>query len=356
MYLDDVLAKNLRLKDLHAGRRCFIIGNGPSTKTQDLHLLRDEVSIAVNSFYYHSDAKIINPNYWVIADPIYWEKPDVVAKDFNLAAEKSVSPELFMASGGFDFFSKFNVGPLINLHFFHYDGSKDINNIIDFTQGIPPYGQNVVAVALMLAFYLGCSPIYFIGCDHDFMKVKKEEYENYYTQHFYYEPKHGKMIDWLTWEQYSWAMERMIYEYGQLNAYASLWGFQVFNATKGGYLDFFPRVEFESLFPRGYQTGSGNYSTEVTFNDPLDLGRSAVRLLNEGNNSAALALITEALRKNINRRNRVDGLEYLKSVCLARLKRYPEALVAARQDRDCNPVNRDKSETLIQQLESACSA
>ena len=51
-----------QLKSLHnkfAGKRCFIVGNGPSLNKLDLNLLKDEFSFAVNSIYY----KTMNSGY-----------------------------------------------------------------------------------------------------------------------------------------------------------------------------------------------------------------------------------------------------------------------------------------------------
>jgi hypothetical protein len=236
--------------------------------------------------------------------------------------------------------------------------SKNIDTVIDFTGGIPPYGQNVVIVALMLACYLGCSPIYFIGCDHGFTKIKKEEYEDYFSEHFYPEPKEGRygmFSNTLDWEEYRRAMARMTYEYDQLKLYASRQGFQVFNATRGGCLDVFPRVEFESLFPRQDSAGSRGHPFGICTSDPLLLGKSAVKLFNDGDHLSSLALIDDALRHNINRRSRVKGLEYLMALCLASLDRHDDALMFARQDRECNPANRRNADVLIKQLENICA-
>ena len=57
MVIEDLLQKNRMLRDLHAGKRCFIVGNGPSIKAQDLTPLRDEVTIVVSSFFRHSQAR-----------------------------------------------------------------------------------------------------------------------------------------------------------------------------------------------------------------------------------------------------------------------------------------------------------
>ena len=81
------------------------------------------------------------------------------------------------------------------------------------------------------------------------------------------------------------------------------------------------------------------------------MGKAAIRLLNEGNPESALLLIEEACRINHNRLGHVEGLEYVKALCLARLDRYADALMFARQDHVYNLANRDKSEALVKQLE-----
>ena len=40
-----------RLKDIHRGERCFIIGNGPSLKQTDLTRLKNEFSFGTNRIY-----------------------------------------------------------------------------------------------------------------------------------------------------------------------------------------------------------------------------------------------------------------------------------------------------------------
>ena len=39
------------MKDIHRGRRAFIIGNGPSLKQTDLSKLKGEITFAMNRFY-----------------------------------------------------------------------------------------------------------------------------------------------------------------------------------------------------------------------------------------------------------------------------------------------------------------
>lgn len=245
----DALRKNERLKNIHAGRRCFLVGNGPSLNTQDITLLKNEIAIVATSFFRHPQAKQANPSYWVFADPSFWIKPEqYFVPAFRYALEKDISTKLFVPSGGFHFFANFIRSPLIDLNFYRYDSSRDITKPIDFSQGIPQYGQNVMTVCLMLALYLGCNPIYFIGCDRDYWNMTKEDYETYSVRHFYEEPNPSKCSEHMPWEEWLAAKARTDYEYEQLKRYANIRGIKIYNATPGGHFDQFPRVNYESLF------------------------------------------------------------------------------------------------------------
>ena len=349
MTLDDVLRKNEQLRNIHAGKRCFLVGNGPSLNSQDLKLLKDEVAIVATSFFRHPDAKVINPSYWVFADPYFWQEPE---KHFmpamNQAIQKGVATKLFVPTGGFPFFSAFNAGPLIDLHFYHYDQSRESVAPIDFSQGIPQYGQNVMTVCLMLALYLQCNPIYFIGCDRDYTRVTKEEYEDASIIHFYSEGV-NKFSSYMPWEQWDAAMKRTNYEYDKLRAYGDRWGFDIYNATAGGCFDVFPRVQYESLFARSVDLIGKKAQTE-DITDIIVLGRSAVKLMNEGAAGSSLEILKAALRRNLNTRNKIDGLEYLMALCLSKLGVYDRAMIYAREDLTRNSGNQEKTMLLIKQL------
>jgi len=210
-----------------------------------------------------------------------------------------------------------------------------------------------MTVCLMLALYLGCNPIYFIGCDRDYWNMTKEEFQTYNIQHFYEEknPKHtcGACMPWEEWLK---ARDRTEWEYEQLNRYAALRGFSIYNATPGGQFDSFPRIGYETLFP----AGPASSAAEQAQPDIRSATLSAIRLMNDGENPSALILLDESIRRNINRPDWIAGLEYLKALCLARQNRFSEALVLARQDYHGNPANRAKSEILIRELHQACGA
>ena len=351
MAFENVLRKNVQLKNAHTGRRCFIIGNGPSLNEQNITLLEGEISIAVNLFFSHHKANKVKPPYWVMADPLYWEDPDLwFAPAFNAATQSECYTKLFVPTGGFSFYSGFNTGPLIDLHFLKYDGTKDHTSIIDFTQGIPPYGQNVVIVCLMLAFYLGCNPIYLMGCDYDFARMTKNEYLMHKFSHFYGEDRVPTDHEYLAWEQWKLSIAMMDYQYEQLNKYATIWGYHLFNATRGGYLDVFPRVEYESLFTPGSRAVDATTFLSSIPDIISLLGQSALKLINEGSLASALVLIDEAISQNVGKESKVEGLDYLRSICLLGLGEHREAIKSARQDYLCNPSNKENSLELLKAL------
>ena len=56
------------LKDIHKGQRCFIVGNGPSLKIEDLDLLKDEITFACNKIFLAFTETEWRPTYYSVLD------------------------------------------------------------------------------------------------------------------------------------------------------------------------------------------------------------------------------------------------------------------------------------------------
>jgi hypothetical protein len=150
-------------------------------------------------------------------------------------------------------------------------------------------------------------------------------------------------------------MARMNHEYDQLQQYAGFHGFDVYNATRGGCFDTFPRIDFESLFAPSLNLHKiGEVPDEHCRRDAHHLGMAAIRLMNIGDHESADTLLDEAMKLNVNTSNHIKGLYYLKALCLAKLGNRKDALLLARSDHANNPLNRKKSELLIWQLVHMC--
>ena len=63
----EILKNNRDLANIKACKTCFIIGNGPSIKNQDLVSLADKDTFVMNSFWRHPQYKLINPKYYLAA-------------------------------------------------------------------------------------------------------------------------------------------------------------------------------------------------------------------------------------------------------------------------------------------------
>jgi hypothetical protein len=61
--------KRLRdLRDKHKGKRCFIIGNGPSLKNMDISKLKNEITIGSNGIYKNFEKWGFHTNYLLFED------------------------------------------------------------------------------------------------------------------------------------------------------------------------------------------------------------------------------------------------------------------------------------------------
>ena len=67
--LREEMSKNRSLKNIHSGKRCFIIGNGPSLKHYDLSKLTNEFVFTVNYMMRSVYFETLRPNYHFFFDP-----------------------------------------------------------------------------------------------------------------------------------------------------------------------------------------------------------------------------------------------------------------------------------------------
>ncbi|MFF0920819.1 hypothetical protein ACFYE8_14050 [Rhizobium leguminosarum] len=243
---------NAELRNRHAGQRCFILANGPSIKQQDISVLKSEHVISVSSGYLHSEFLEIAPAYHCVpqityglisrADAVAWfremhqklghamlflnytEEP--VVREEKLFAGRQVRYTVF--SGGFS--------------------EYPTNELPDIASRIPAV-QSVPVMCLMIAMYMGFSEIYLLGTDHDHFRTAEYKYS--------FEPTvlRGKdsTVDAggkpTSWYAEFVGLARLWEQYRSIKQIAQHHGVRIFNATAGGELDEFPRVDFASLFP-----------------------------------------------------------------------------------------------------------
>jgi hypothetical protein len=246
-----LLGGNRELARRHADRgRCFVIGNGPSLKTQDIKPLAGEIVIVANSFFQHPDRGIVAPKYYCVGDTEFIaDQPNSVAWLRELEA---ALPEtnLFVLPVGRKTFAKH--GLFKRQHVYHVDHIRmartpgDVN--IDFTRPLNVGYSTGTAFSIPLALYLGFREIYLIGFDANWFGDV-----NHGALHFYETNKYFPHFDHTNSEGHdmefqlgSCHLEFMSHRL--LRDKAALMGSKIVNATNDGWLDMYPRVHYESLF------------------------------------------------------------------------------------------------------------
>lgn len=160
---ENVLKNNSRnrllsFKNLHDGKRCFIVGNGPSLNKMNLNLLKNEYCFIFNGAY--SLRKIIEPK------KIFHVVEDRLVLDDNINEINSLQGNVFLPS---DLQNKiFSKNPII-CHFQRADEEKSENwpNFVNCSTDDPIFywGGTVAYFGLQLAAWMGFQKIYIIGVD-----------------------------------------------------------------------------------------------------------------------------------------------------------------------------------------------
>jgi len=226
-------------RDLHRGRRAFVIGNGPSLARQDLSLLQGELLFTMNAFDRHPLCRLFLPVYHFLADPEYNDGSPQHEAELERIAKGVGDSTLFIpvwppcsaqlrrmiVSGQAHPISLW--GSLANGPLTEVDMCRSLPNVM-----------NVAQLALMVAVYMGCDPIYLTGVDSDWAASHDLD------RHFYDE----RTLD----ESWDWDYERILEMtltvfrgYRFLADFCRGRNIRVYNCTDGGLLDVFPRKSLE---------------------------------------------------------------------------------------------------------------
>lgn len=241
---------NIRFKDMHKGKRCFILCNGPSVNKQDLTPLRNEIVFSVSYGYYHKDFNIIRPKYHCITRvsySTYLTVKDVIAwfKEMNQGIGDA---ELFLDVAEEPLVRKnrlFN-GRKINYTCMANRFSAKFTKVIDIS-GIIPAPQSAPIMCLMIAIYMGFEEIYLIGTEHDVAVTG--EYKYFYTSKLGQKENpcvnsDGKIKDLESERQ---GIKKLMEQYRILKRIAENKGITIYNATLGGVLEVYPRVDLAKV-------------------------------------------------------------------------------------------------------------
>lgn len=225
----------------YAGWRCFLIGNGPSLRADDLARLHaaGEITFAFNRVYNIFDQTPWRPTFYISQD----EKMLGGCVDAVNAAEMGIK----FIPAQLKWWHDLHIRDAVHFNMFPQpaEDPAQFRFSDDIAHGIYNSATGMYTAAQMAA-YMGFSEIYMIGVDHHF-RVSQDAQGQIVVDNTvkdYFTDKYNEDQDKL----YIPNTERSTLTYVAMNDHCSRRGIQVYNATRGGKLEVFPRVDFDSLF------------------------------------------------------------------------------------------------------------
>ena len=222
-------------KDIHKGKRAFIIGNGPSLRQTDLSKLRDEFTFGMNRIYLLFPELGFHTTYFVSIN-------DLVIEQFKDEILAQPMPKFLAWRSHRHFSTQLPITQLPTFIYTSYTGprfSPDVRRRVW-------EGATVTNVALQLAFHMGFQQVILIGVDHNFASkgeanktvVSQGDDPNHFAPNYF-----GKGAKWqlpdLDTSEIGYTLAREAYRNS---------GREVLDATVGGKLTIFPKEDYDSLF------------------------------------------------------------------------------------------------------------
>ena len=218
-------------KNKYAGKRCFIVATGPSLKMEDLETLRknEEFCISMNSIFYAFDKTEWRPDVYAILDGMAMDKWKDILLNFNLK-------NIFLG----DSCIHINYDELPeNYYIYHTLAGRYVlqNPKISEDFSIKTYNSGTITyICIQLAIFLGFKEIYLLGVDFNYTPGANNHFQKEKNEYV------------MTASVIKDANECVLRGYQAAKQYVDSHGIKIYNATRGGQLEVFPRVDFDTLF------------------------------------------------------------------------------------------------------------
>ena len=223
-------------KNRYKGKRCFIVGNGPSLNETDLELLMDEYTFATNKIYDIFEKTNWRPSFYVCVDPIQLAE--------NMEDIKNMPDTIKFISCRANLMDD-NCYRINDKRYYVINPYVDYK--VEFSWEADRYittHSTVAYVAMQLAVYMGFDEIVLLGFDHNFkvmtdknnrMTVNEKVIKNHFAGQR--ESDQNIVFD----------ANGANRDYEALKNAASTCNIKIINATRGGCLEVFQRKNLEEV-------------------------------------------------------------------------------------------------------------
>lgn len=228
------------LKDIHKGKRAFLIGNGPSLRIEDLEKLENEITFASNKIFLAFDQTVWRPTYYTAADHI-------VAQN-NRKIINSLKLKKIFASSVWNYFKQQKDVIFVN------PPTREGEESWDLVKGVRA-GYSVINFDLKLAFWMGIREVYVIGVDFHFedksIRTGKFEQGNQVIisvgEQNHFHPDYRKAGE-------TWTIPRLDKQRGEFLKARQMYeaaGGKIYNASRRTRLDAWEKVDFDQVVSKG---------------------------------------------------------------------------------------------------------
>ena len=219
-------------RDRHRGERCFILGNGPSLRQTDLSLLKNEVSFGMNRIYLLFPELGFGTTYYLSVNTLVVEQCAQEIRALQMPKFITWRARRWLSRDPRVVFLDTDYTPPATF-------SKEVSGRVF-------EGSTVTYVAMQLAYHMGFDEVILIGVDHNFstrgpanVTVVSEGADlNHFAPDYF-----GKGFRWqlpdLGASEFAYRLAKEAFETN---------GRRVLDATLGGKLTVFPKVDLGSLF------------------------------------------------------------------------------------------------------------
>lgn len=259
----EMLNRNISFQNAYSGKRCFVLGNGPSLKTLDFSLLEKEIVFTVNQLPRNPQFDKLKTNFHFWADSRFFELDENNEEDqelldvMKMVAHDGNNPFVFYELDAIDMIKKYRLDEILNIYYFSlqpYDFATFVQKkAIDITKPMPN-NPTVIHTIIAMAVDMGFSEIYLLGCDcTGFVNMPNARLKKADTAEYNYkisenEKKRMEKVALQT----SVRDELMSYvklfdRYSLLLDYCNKHNVKLYNATKNSLLDSVPKVNLSDI-------------------------------------------------------------------------------------------------------------
>lgn len=224
------------------GERCFIIGNGPSLKASDLDTLKNEYTFGSNMIYKIYDQTSWRPTFHCTIDKIcaaYLSKEFKEHISSPLFTNRSVYNIMEEKPDDVIFVRDFAKGPYrVSKHFLSY---------------YYPSGATVTSFVMELALFMGFKEIYLLGVDCTNVFGENGHFTNNYVSKNIIKEDITRIYAKITADEKNvesaakYSIDKSLYAYSKLEEFSKTQNAKIYNATRGGNLEVFERIDFDSI-------------------------------------------------------------------------------------------------------------